>query len=199
VTEVWLVVGLGNPGERYAGTRHNVGQLVIDRLAGRSAPGTSFRAHRGQALVAETRLAGSGGALGSRVVLAKPTSYMNLSGGPVAGLVRYFRVDLGSLVIVHDELDVDFGSVKIKRGGGDAGHNGLRSVTASLGSPDYLRVRVGIGRPPGRMDPADFVLTSFPASSRVEVDLLVEGAADAVEAVVVDGLPAAQQRFHGRA
>ena len=191
----WLVVGLGNPGAQYAATRHNVGQLVVDALAG----GESFKAHRSQALVAAVRLGVlPGGRPGPRVVLAKPTTFMNLSGGPVAGLVRYFDVPLSRVVVVHDDLDIDFGRVKLKQGGGDGGHNGLKSVTRSLSSPDYLRVRCGIGRPPGRMDPADYVLRPYPATERVEVELQVSDAADAVELVVAEGLEAAQGTFHTR-
>jgi PTH1 family peptidyl-tRNA hydrolase len=195
----WLVVGLGNPGERYADTRHNIGQLAVDRLARELTGGTAFKAHRGQALVVETRLPPGGGVPGPRVVLAKPTTYMNVSGGPVAGAVRYYRVDLERLVVVHDDLDLDPGAVKVKRGGGEGGHNGLRSVTASLGSPDYVRVRLGIGRPPGRMDPADYVLRPFPASARTDLEFLVADGAEAVLTVIREGVAAAQQRYHSRA
>ena len=189
------MVGLGNPGSRYAGTRHNIGQVVLDHIAG----GRAFRAGKHQAVVCETRLgAGVGGVSGPAVVLAKPTTFMNVSGGPVAGLARYFGVTLARLVVVHDELDIDFGRLRLKRGGGEGGHNGLRSVSQSLGSRDYVRVRCGIGRPPGRQDPADFVLTGFAARERSEVELMVVDAADAVEGVVVEGLEAAQLRFHSR-
>ena len=185
----WLVVGLGNPGPRYAGTRHNIGQVVVDQLAG----GQAFKAG------CETRLgSGPGGAPGPAVVLAKPATYMNVSGGPVAGLVRYFGVDPERVVVVHDELDIDLGRLKLKRGGGEGGHNGLRSVSQSLGSKDYVRVRCGIGRPPGRQDPADFVLTGFARREQAEVELLVVDAADAVESIVTEGLEAAQLRFHTR-
>lgn len=188
----WLVVGLGNPGPRYAGTRHNIGHVVLDQLAG----GQRFKA-RSQAVVCEARLGTlPGGAPGPAVVLAKPTTYMNLSGGPVAGLVRYFGVDVARVVVVHDELDLDLGRLKLKRGGGEGGHNGLRSVSQSLGSRDYVRVRCGIGRPPGRQDPADYVLTGFARREQADVELLVVDAADAVEAVVGEGLEAAQLRFH---
>ena len=191
----WLVVGLGNPGPRYEGTRHNIGQVVLDRIAG----GQAFRTGKHQAVVCEVRLGtGAGGVPGPAVVLAKPTTYMNVSGGPVAGLARYFGVGPERLVVVHDELDIDLGRLKLKRGGGEGGHNGLRSVSQSLGTKDYVRVRCGIGRPPGRQDPADFVLTGFAARERSEVELLVVDAADAVESVVVEGLEAAQLRFHTR-
>ena len=195
MSDVWLVAGLGNPGPEYERTRHNVGQVVLDELASRT--GGSLKRHRTGARVAEVRLGTlPGGAPGPRVVLAAPTSYMNLSGGPVAGLAKYFDVDLEHLVVVHDELDVDFGAVRLKRGGGEGGHNGLRSISKSLGSKDYLRVRVGIGRPPGRQDPADFVLKEFSATERKDLPFLVMDAADAVERLVLDGLEAAQQRIH---
>jgi len=199
VTEgTWLVVGLGNPGAEYARTRHNVGQVVLDELAARA--GSSFKRHRSQARVAEVRLGTlPGGAPGPRAVLAAPSSYMNVSGGPVAGLAKYFGVDVDHLVVVHDELDVDFGAVRLKRGGGEGGHNGLRSISQSLGSKDYTRVRVGIGRPPGRQDPADFVLKEFSSTEKKELPFLVPDAADAVEMVLTAGLEAAQQRFHSPA
>lgn len=191
----WLVVGLGNPGAEYARTRHNVGQVVLDELAARA--GSSFKRHRSQARVAEVRLGTlPGGAPGPRAVLAAPSSYMNVSGGPVAGLAKYFGVDVDHVVVVHDELDVDFGLVRLKRGGGEGGHNGLRSISQSLGSKDYTRVRVGIGRPPGRQDPADFVLKEFTSTEKKELPFLVPDAADAVELVLTQGLEAAQQKVH---
>jgi len=196
VTEgTWLVVGLGNPGAEYARTRHNVGQVVLDELAARA--GSSFKRHRSQARVAEVRLGTlPGGAPGPRAVLAAPSSYMNVSGGPVAGLAKYFGIDVDHLAVVHDELDVDFGLVRLKRGGGEGGHNGLRSISQSLGSKDYARVRVGIGRPPGRQDPADFVLKEFSTTENKEVPFLVSDAADAVELLLTQGLEAAQQKLH---
>ncbi|WP_309135061.1 aminoacyl-tRNA hydrolase [Cellulomonas sp.] len=199
----WLVVGLGNPGDRYAGNRHNVGQMVLDELARRV--GASFGAGRSggllsrrpQAAVAEARLGVlPGGAPGPRVVLAKPTTYMNTSGGPVSALVKYYDVPLERVVLVHDELDIPFADVRLKRGGGEGGHNGLRDTTKALGTKDYLRVRVGVGRPPGRMDPADFVLRDFAKAELKDLPWLVDRAADAVEAVVLEGLEPAQQRFH---
>jgi PTH1 family peptidyl-tRNA hydrolase len=184
-----MVVGLGNPGPKYADTRHNVGFAVVERLADRA--GERFRPHKGsQADVADGRLAGT------RVVLAKPRSYMNLSGGPVSAVLRYYGGSAASLIVVHDDLDLGFGTIRLKRGGGEGGHNGLRSISQSLGSKDYLRARFGIGRPPGRMDPADFVLRRFSAAERTEVDLAVELCADAVEALLTDGLEPAQNRFH---
>jgi len=184
----WLVVGLGNPGPSYAGNRHNAGSMVLDLLAERV--GGRFKAHKGRADVVEGRLAGQA------AVLVKPKSYMNESGGPVASVRGFFKVPLEQVVVVHDELDIPYGSVRLKRGGGDNGHNGLRSLTSSLGSRDYLRVRVGIGRPPGRQDPADFVLKDFSAAERRELAFHVDRAADAVEALLTGSLEAAQNAFH---
>ena len=184
-----LVVGLGNPGPEYAETRHNVGVRVVELLAAR-AGGGKFSKHRTNADVLEGRLAGR------PAVLAVPRTYMNVSGGPVAGLLRYYGVAPADLVVVHDDLDLGFGVVRLKRGGGEGGHNGLRSISASIGTKDYLRVRFGIGRPPGRQDPADFVLKRFSGAERKELDFAVDLAADAVEALLTDGLEPAQNRFH---
>ena len=191
----WLVVGLGNPGPAYAGNRHNVGAMVADVLAGRL--GAGFRSHRARAAVAEGRLGVlPGGAPGPRVVVAKPSSYMNESGGPVSALVQFFKPELDRLVVVHDELDIPYADLRLKIGGGEGGHNGLRSISRSLGSKDYVRVRVGVGRPPGRMDPADHVLRDFSGTERKDLGVLLEEAADAVELVVTQGLLEAQQRVH---
>ncbi|MGW8567322.1 aminoacyl-tRNA hydrolase [Isoptericola sp. NPDC055881] len=192
----WLVVGLGNPGPKYAGNRHNVGQMVLDLLAERT--GARYSRHaRAQAVVAETRLGVlPGGRPGPRVVLAKPTTYMNTSGGPVAGLAKYYGVDPAQVVVVHDEVDIPFDTIKLKSGGGEGGHNGLRDITKALGTKDYVRVRVGVGRPPGRMDTADFVLKDFSATERKDLPILVDDAADAVEMVLVEGLLATQGKFH---
>lgn len=186
--DLWLVVGLGNPGPSYAGNRHNVGFMVADLLAERM--GARFKAHKGRADVVEGRLAGQ------RVVLVKPKSYMNLSGGPVASMRDFFKVPVERIVVVHDELDIPWATLRLKRGGGDNGHNGLKSLSQSLGSRDYLRVRVGIGRPPGRQDPADFVLKDFTPTERKELPFHVDRAADAVEALVTGPLEAAQNTFH---
>jgi len=184
-----LVVGLGNPGPGYADTRHNVGFGVAELLAERAA--ARFSLHkRSNAEVAEGRLAGR------KVVLAKPRTYMNESGGPVAGLVRYFSVPPEELVVVHDDLDLGFGVIRLKQGGGEGGHNGLRSISRSIGTKDYLRVRFGIGRPPGRQDPADYVLKRFSATERKELEFAVDLAADAAEALLEQGLEPAQNRFH---
>jgi len=204
----WLVVGLGNPGPAYAGSRHNVGAmaarelasrhdagaLAVGRLGRRSAGTSQFRAHlRARALVDEVRFGGPGG---PRVVLAVPTAFMNESGGPVTSLLSYYGVDLDHLVVVHDELDIPAGDIRLKRGGGEGGHNGLRSVSRSLGTKDYLRVRIGIGRPPGGMDPSDFVLRNFSATERAKLPFTLDAAADAVESLVAVGLLETQQRFH---
>ncbi|HEV7646761.1 MAG TPA: aminoacyl-tRNA hydrolase [Actinophytocola sp.] len=185
-----LVVGLGNPGPRYAANRHNIGFLVADELADRI--GGRFKSHKAGADVLEGRLGGR------RVMLAKPRSYMNVSGGPVVGTARFYKVPAEHLVVVHDELDLPFGSVRLKLGGGENGHNGLRSITKSLGTKEYLRVRFGIGRPPGRMDPADFVLRDFSATERKDLALEIDRCADATEALVAKGLEAAQNLFHER-
>jgi peptidyl-tRNA hydrolase, PTH1 family len=184
----WLIAGLGNPGDEYAGNRHNCGFMVADVLALRM--GARFKRDRSRARVAEGRLAGF------PVTLAKPQSFMNLSGGPVASLRAFYKIPPERIVVVHDELDLPFGAVRVKQGGGDNGHNGLRSVTAALGTRDYLRVRVGIGRPPGRMDPADFVLHDFSAAERKVLPDVLERAADAVEALLRQGLAATQNEFH---
>lgn len=192
-SDVWLVAGLGNPGPAYAGNRHNVGFMVADLLAGRA--GNRFKSHKARAEVVEARV-GLPGQSGARVVLAKPASFMNESGGPVSGLAKFFRVGPERLVVIHDELDIPFGALRIKLGGGDNGHNGLRSIRASLGSGEFYRLRVGIGRPPGRQDPADFVLRDFSAAERKDLDFLVDRAADAVESLIVEGLDTAQNRYH---
>ncbi|WP_306204803.1 aminoacyl-tRNA hydrolase [Actinoplanes sp. RD1] len=188
----WLVAGLGNPGREYAGNRHNVGFMVADLLASRV--GGKFGRHkRAVAEVAEGRL----GFGGPKLILVKPLTYMNLSGAPVSALAQFFKVPLEHIVAVHDELDVPYGQVRAKRGGGEGGHNGLRSMSKSLGSKDYARVRVGIGRPPGRQDAADFVLADFSSTERKELDFLVDRAADVTEAVILEGVEWAQNKYHG--
>ncbi|MFF7992904.1 aminoacyl-tRNA hydrolase [Kitasatospora xanthocidica] len=183
----WLVVGLGNPGEQYARNRHNIGFMVVDLLAQRM--GAKFKAHKSRAQVAEGRLAGK------RVVLAKPMSFMNLSGGPVTALRDFYKAPAAALIAVHDELDIDYAALRLKLGGGDNGHNGLKSITKSLG-PDYHRVRCGIGRPPGRMEVADFVLKDFSSTERKELDWFVDRSADAVEALLSEGLERAQGTYN---
>ncbi|MFJ8937029.1 aminoacyl-tRNA hydrolase [Streptomyces sp. NPDC102365] len=189
----WLIVGLGNPGPEYAMNRHNVGFMVADLLAGRIG-GKFKRSGKAQAQVIEGRI-GPPGPLNRRVILAKPMSYMNLSGGPVTGLRDFYKVPTANIVAVHDELDIDHGVLRLKLGGGDNGHNGLKSMTRAMG-PEYHRVRFGIGRPPGRMQVADFVLKDFSAAERKELDYFVDRAADAVEALVVEGLERAQSTYN---
>jgi len=186
--DVWLVVGLGNPGPEYETTRHNAGWLVADILADRM--GGKFKAHKTRAQVVAGRL------LGHRVVLAKPRSYMNLSGGPIVGLRDFYKIERDRIVIVHDELDIPFGTLRLKLGGGDNGHNGLKNITRALAGPDYYRVRVGIGRPPGSLAPADFVLRPFSAAERKELGVHLERAADAVETLIADGLDRAQNLYN---
>ncbi|GGO50725.1 peptidyl-tRNA hydrolase [Streptomyces daqingensis] len=188
----WLVAGLGNPGPGYAGNRHNVGFLVTDLLASRL--GGKFRTHKSRARVVEGRV-GVPGVSGRRVVLAQPMSFMNLSGGPVGALRDFYKVPVERIVVVHDELDIDFGALRLKKGGGDNGHNGLKSLTKTLG-PDYFRVRFGVGRPPGRMPVADYVLKDFSGAERKELDYFVDRAADAVETLIVDGLERAQSTYN---
>ncbi|MEU9982009.1 aminoacyl-tRNA hydrolase [Streptomyces sp. NPDC050856] len=189
----WLIVGLGNPGPEYAGNRHNAGFMVADLLAERM--GATFkRAQKAQAQVVEGRI-GPAGPGSRRVVLVKPMSYMNLSGGPVTALRDFYKVPTAHIVAVHDELDIDYGTLRLKLGGGDNGHNGLKSMTKAMG-PDYHRVRFGIGRPPGRMQVADFVLKDFSSAERKELDYLVDRAADAVECLVAEGLERAQSAYN---
>jgi PTH1 family peptidyl-tRNA hydrolase len=190
MVQTWLVIGLGNPGPQYELTRHNVGQLVVDELAERRRE--RFSSHKANARVAETWLRPGA----AKIVLAKPNSYMNVSGGPVSALAKYYGVDAAHIVVVHDELDIPFDTVKLKVGGGHGGHNGVRDVAKALGTADFPRVRVGIGRPPGRQDPADWVLDPFSAADRKQLPLLLSDAADAVELLIGDGLVAAQQKHH---
>ncbi len=189
-----LVVGLGNPGETYARTRHNLGFMVADLLAARmGSPNVrpTYKAHkRSGAEVVTGRLAGHA------VVLAKPRCYMNESGRQVGPLAKFYSVPPADIVVIHDELDLEFGRIRLKMGGGEGGHNGLRSVAAALATKDFQRVRIGIGRPPGRKDPAAFVLESFSATERPEVPAICEQAADATELLIELGLEPAQNRVH---
>ena len=187
---MWLVVGLGNPGPDYAGNRHNVGQMALAELADRAR--ATFKNHKANAAVAEGRT----GSDAPRLILAKPNTYMNVSGGPVAALMRFYKVLPENLIVIHDELDIPFDSIKLKTGGGHGGHNGVRDIAAAIGTPDFIRVRVGIGRPPGRQPAADFVLRDFSADERKTLPNLLDDAADAVELVAKDGLIPAQLRFH---
>ena len=190
MADAWLVVGLGNPGARYAATRHNIGQFVVDELASRR--GATFKAHKANARVAEAWLRPGG----PKLILAKPNSFMNVSGGPVAGLAAFYGIDPDRVIVIHDELDIDFDTLRLKVGGGHGGHNGVRDVAKALDTPEFARVRVGIGRPMGRQDPADWVLSEFGSAERQNLPMLVADAADAVEQIIDEGLLAAQQRFH---
>jgi len=195
---LWLVVGLGNPGPAYANNRHNVGAMVVDEIARRAGVTFSARTVGGaRAATAEARLGTlAGGVPGPRVVLAKPATFMNVSGGPVAGLAQYYRVAADHVVVVHDDIDILFADLRLKISGGEGGHNGLRDITKALGTRDYVRVRVGVGRPPGRMDAADYVLKDFAGPERKDLPWLLDAAADAVELIVCEGLERAQLKVH---
>ncbi len=184
----WIIAGLGNPGPEYAGTRHNAGQMVLALLAERI--GARFKAHRSRCEIAEGRLADQ------PATLARPLSYMNLSGPPLAALAGFYKTPPERLVVIHDELDIPFGTVRLKLGGGDNGHNGLRSISQALGTRDYYRVRFGIGRPPGRMDAASYVLRDFTQAERKELPWAIDRAADATEELLARGLVEAQNRYH---
>ncbi|MGB8404144.1 MAG: aminoacyl-tRNA hydrolase [Mycobacterium sp.] len=189
MAEPLLVVGLGNPGPRYETTRHNVGFLVADILADRI--GAGFKVHKKSGAEVTT------GRLGGRsVVLAKPRTFMNESGRHVGPLAKFYSVDPADLVVIHDELDIDFGRIRLKFGGGEGGHNGLRSIASALGTKDFQRVRIGVGRPPGRQDPAAFVLENFNSKERPELGTILEQAADATELLLQHGVEAAQNTVH---
>lgn len=189
--DTWLVIGLGNPGAQYARNRHNVGQMVLDELASRI--GGSFRRHtRANATVAEGFLRPGG----PKLVLGKPNSFMNLSGGPTSQLLDFYSLAPERLIVVHDELDIPFDTLRLKQGGGHGGHNGIRDILAATDGADFLRVRVGIGRPPGRQPAADFVLKDFAGPERETLPIFLQDAADAVELIADSGLAAAQLKFH---
>lgn len=187
----WLVAGLGNPEDTYAGTRHNVGADVVGVLARRAGASLS-RDRRLRCATAEVRLAGV------PVTLLRPLGYMNESGGPVSAAVRWYGTDPARLVVIHDDIDLELGVLRLRFDGGDAGHLGVRDVTRALGTPDFHRVRIGVGRPPGRMDAADYVLRRFTPAEREVIDVTIEEAADAVGVLVSEGLEAAQSRYHAR-
>lgn len=190
MTDTWIVTGLGNPGPGYASHRHNVGQMALAELADRL--GATFKSHKANATVAEGRLVPGG----PKLVLAKPNTFMNTSGGPVAQLLRFYSVEADRLIVLHDELDIPFDTVRVKNGGGHGGHNGIRDIASAIGSPDFDRVRIGIGRPPGRQDAADFVLAPFAKVEREVLPNLLSDAADATESLITHGLLETQQRFH---
>ena len=190
-TDRWLVVGLGNPESEYAGTRHNIGADVVRRLAGRL--GVSFKTHKASAQVADSHSSPGGG---RPLSLAIPSGYMNTSGGPVQRLAAFYKVPPERLVVVYDDIHLPLGALRLKRGGGTAGHNGVKDVQRALGTSDFYRVRLGVGRPPGRQDPADYVLRRFSAKEREAIDVTAEQAVDAILTLITDGLEAAQNRFH---
>lgn len=184
----WLIAGLGNPGPQYAANRHNVGYMCCDDMA--TELGVTFKRDKSRVMAATGTLAGTS------VVLAKPMSFMNLSGGPVVAIRAFYKIPNERIIVIHDELDLPFGTVRLKLGGGDNGHNGLRSLTAALGSRDYYRVRIGIGRPPGRMDPADFVLRDFTPAERKEVPEILGRASESAQILMERGLAVAQNETH---
>ncbi|MFW0784578.1 aminoacyl-tRNA hydrolase [Gordonia sp. CPCC 206044] len=184
-----LIVGLGNPGPKYEKTRHNIGAMVADGLV--ASAGERWKLHKKSgAEAAPITIAGH------QVIVARSRTYMNVTGRQIGPLAKFYSIGPDDLIVLHDELDIDFGVVRLKRGGGEGGHNGLRSISQTMGSRDYLRVRLGIGRPPGRQDPADFVLKPFPSSARADVELLVENGIEATETLVAQGLDAAQNVVH---
>ncbi|TFD28314.1 aminoacyl-tRNA hydrolase [Cryobacterium cryoconiti] len=187
---LWLVVGLGNPGPDYAGNRHNVGHMVAAVLADRVS--ANFKNHKTNSSVAEGRSFPGG----PKLVLAKPNTYMNVSGGPVAALLRFYSLQPSHLIVIHDDLDIPFDTMKIKVGGGHGGHNGLRDIIAAIGTNEFTRIRVGVGRPPGRQPAADFVLHDFTSTERSALPNLLTDAADAIELISAEGVTAAQQKFH---
>ncbi len=192
---MYTVLGLGNPGAKYAGNRHNIGHMVIEELVGQI--GTSLSTHKqSNTRAASARVGIAPGEPGEQVILAISNSYMNTSGGPTSSLMKYFGCEPANLIVIHDELDLPFGTLRLKRGGGENGHNGLKSISQSLGTKDYIRLRFGVGRPPGRQDPADYVLSDFSAAERKELPLLISEAADAITDVLTMGLDKATMRLH---
>lgn len=191
MSDTWLVVGLGNPGPGYSRNRHNIGFMVVEELASRLNAG--FKTHKAKALVATGRLAAGG----HKVILAKPTVFMNLSGGPTAALAKFYNLQPDHIIVVHDEIEIPFDTVKLKHGGGEGGHNGLRDISRTLGTKDYYRIRAGVGRPPGRADAASHVLRDFSTVENKTLPFLLDTAADAVEMLVGDGFAAAQQKYNG--
>ncbi|MFV8395949.1 aminoacyl-tRNA hydrolase [Corynebacterium hindlerae] len=191
MSEPFLIVGLGNPGARYETTRHNVGFMAIDEIAENHMG--SFSVHKkSNAEILETRIGDT------KVVLAKPRTFMNLSGGPIRALCDFFKIPPTHVIVIHDELDLDFGTVRLKQGGGENGHNGLRSTSQTLGTKDYYRIRIGIGRPPGRQDPASYVLKPFSVQEAADLGAICADAAEGAELIVTQGLAAAQNRIHGK-
>ena len=188
----WLVVGLGNPGDQYAATRHNVGQMVIDELGKRH--NVKFSTHKSRTSIAAYKL--GFGVDAHSVILAKSLGYMNETGGPIKALAQFYSVDVSQIIVLHDELDIDFAAIRTKQGGGDNGHNGLKSLTSSFGTPEYYRVRLGIGRPMGQQDPADFVLKQFSKEEKKDLAEFLDRGADVVESLITKGLDFTQSKFN---
>ncbi len=188
----WLVVGLGNPGDQYAATRHNVGQMVIDELGKRH--NLKFSTHKSRTSIAAYKL--GFGVDAHSVILAKSLGYMNETGGPIKALAQFYSTDPSKIIVLHDELDIDFAAIRTKQGGGDNGHNGLKSMTSSFGTPDYFRIRLGIGRPMGQQDPADFVLKQFSQREKKELPRFIDRGADVVEFLIEKGLELTQSKFN---
>lgn len=188
----WLVVGLGNPGEQYAATRHNIGQMVVDELAKRNL--VKFSSHKSRTEIAAYKL-GVGVAAHS-IILAKSKSYMNETGGPIKALANFYSVQPENIIVLHDELDIPFASIRSKIAGGDNGHNGLKSMTSAFDGPDYYRIRLGIGRPMGQQDPADFVLKAFSKVEQKDLSDFIDRGADTVESLISNGLELTQQNFN---
>jgi len=188
----WLVAGLGNPGDQYAATRHNVGQMVIDQLAKRHS--IKLASHKSRAHIAAYKL--GVGIDAHQIILAKSHSYMNETGGPIKALANFYSVEPEKIIVLHDELDIGFAAIRTKLGGGDNGHNGLKSMTSAFNTPDYYRVRLGIGRPMGQQDPADFVLKQFSKEEKKDLDEFIERGADVVEFLIEKGLELTQGKFN---
>ena len=188
----WLVVGLGNPGDQYAATRHNIGQMVIDELARRHS--VKFSSHKSRTDIAAFKL--GVGIDAHSVIIGKSKSYMNETGGPVKALANFYSVEPTKIIALHDELDIPFAAIRTKLAGGDNGHNGLKSMTSSFGTPDYYRIRLGIGRPMGQQDPADFVLKAFSKVEQKDLPEFIDRGADVVESLISKGLEATQSAFN---
>jgi PTH1 family peptidyl-tRNA hydrolase len=188
----WLVAGLGNPGDQYAATRHNVGQMVIDQLAKRHS--IKLASHKSRTHIAAYKL--GVGIDAHQIILAKSHSYMNETGGPIKALANFYSVEPEKIIVLHDELDIGFAAIRTKLGGGDNGHNGLKSMTSAFNTPDYYRVRLGIGRPMGQQDPADFVLKQFSKEEKKDLDEFIERGADVVEFLIEQGLELTQGKFN---
>lgn len=191
-TNRWLIVGLGNPGPEYEKTRHNIGAMVVTHMA--AAAGSKFSSHKARANVAEFKLGFGGDA--PALVVATLRCYMNESGGPTKALADFYKIKGDHIIIAHDELDIPYQAIRVKFGGGDNGHNGLKSITSALGSADYFRLRLGIGRPPGQQDPADFVLKPFSSAEKKSIDEFLITGGQAVESLVQFGLEKTQQNFN---